>query len=91
MHYLDIPEVRTRAARIGLTLKQIALSAGVSQSTIAPSRRLNPRLNTMRKVNDALLAAEVAALERLVELHPETAHSLVMRRFTAALERVPAA
>lgn len=52
----DISEIKKRRKRLGITQKEIATMAGVSQSIIAKieSGNVTPSYNTVRKILDAL-------------------------------------
>lgn len=70
LHLAEIGEIKNRAEAINLNLKQLSRVAGVDPGTVyrSASGKGDNRSGTLRKLNDALQAAELAVARSLLEL-----------------------
>ncbi len=69
---LDITEIRKRVAAINLSLSGLARRAGVEPSVVLRgcAGKHEPKISTLRKIGDPLIAEEIRLRDYLLELHP---------------------
>lgn len=73
-------EIKRRALRIGVTLRQLAEDTGLDPSTAyRAARGGDVRVSTAAKLAEALIAREAALLNELAALHPGMVSDLLRR------------
>lgn len=70
-HYVAIDQIEARAKAINVSLRDIALAAGLHPSTAYRASQGNQdnRRSTERKLSEALVAKEREILKHLIGLH----------------------
>jgi transcriptional regulator with XRE-family HTH domain len=68
----SVSAIEARAKQIGLSLSRLARLAGMPASTLLRHKDTHsPRLDTLEKINAALIAEERRVLAHLASLHPD--------------------